>query len=373
MDKIKILLLAEPVAFGTSTNIISICNNIDRGIFDVAIAAKDSERLEKYASNAGIKFYSVDLPGMLKMRFVKKLLDLQRTENFDIVHSYGSTAGFYGRTMKKHMPGLKTVHSFHDITYLVHENFFSKSISKTIGQYLVQFTDRAVCETKNDLDMVVKNRIADKDKTIVINPGINLTKFSNIKKNNELLNRLGLAPEQFIVGSLANFNELKNQKLIIQAAYYLIKKYPDMRFVLAGGGKTLKKMQEYARDAELDNYIIFTGEIKNTADYYSIFDVFVHPALADGMSFSLLEAMAARKAIVCSNLPGLLEFVKNNYSALTINPDDMDDLFRKISLLYLSTELRDAIAQNAMIESTCYDETESIKQIENLYKGVMEA
>lgn len=373
MNKIKILLLAEPVAYGSRTGILSLCDNIDRSVFDISIAAKSGEPIEKDAANRGIKFYPFELPKMLRIRYLKKLLSLQRDENFDIVHSHGSTAGFYGRTMKKHMPGIKSVHTFHGNNYLKHENFFSKNLSKTIEQYLVQFTDMTISETRTDLDAAIKNRIASETKSIVINNGINLTKFSNIKKNTGLLDRLGLSAEHFIVGSISEFTEQKNQKLIIQAAYYLEKKYPEMRFILAGGGKTLKTMQEYAREADLGDHIIFTGEINNVSDYYSIFNVFVYPSLTGGMPYSLLEAMASRNAIVCSNLPNLLEVVKNNYSALTINPDDMDDMFRKISLLYLNPDIREKIAQNAMIESTGYDETEVTKQIENVYKGVLEA
>ena len=371
MDKIKILLLAEPVAYGTRTNIISICNNTDRNIFDISVASLPGGPLEKFAANSGNKFYPVEVPNMIKMRYVKKLLELQRIESFDIIHSHGSAAGYYGRTMKKHMPALKTVHTFHGINYLRNDNFFSRNISKSIEQYLVQFTDMSVCETNNDRDEALKNRIAARDKSVVINNGVNLTRFSNLKKNTELLGKLGLNEQNFIIGNISNFNEQKNQRLIIQAAYYLVKKFPDIRFILAGGGKTLKTMQEYAREAELGGHIIFTGEINNTADYYSIFDVFVYPSLTDGMPNVLLEAMASRNAIVCSNTPNLLEVVKNNYSALTINPDDMDSLFRKIQILYNDSELREKIAQNAMIESTGYDETETVKQIENVYKGVL--
>ena len=89
------------------------------------------------------------------------------------------------------------------------------------------------------------------------------------------------------------------------------------------------------------------------------------------MPFVLLEAMASRLPVICSNIPTLLEVIKPGHSALVINPLDMDDLFAKISALYQSNELRDELAQNAMIESTQYDESEIIPQIEKVYVEVM--
>jgi glycosyltransferase involved in cell wall biosynthesis len=89
------------------------------------------------------------------------------------------------------------------------------------------------------------------------------------------------------------------------------------------------------------------------------------------MPYVLLEAMASRLAIICSHDKNLLEIIKPSHSALTINPIDMDDLFRNISLLYQNNELREELAQNAMIESTQYDEKEIIPKIAEAYEEVM--
>ncbi len=223
------------------------------------------------------------------------------------------------------------------------------------------------------MNTAIANKIANENKSVVIGNGVNLSKYSNLKKNTELMNNLGLSSNYFIIGNISRFDVQKNQKLIIQAAYYLIKKYPDMRFVLVGDGKTMNSMREYARDANLGEYIIFTGEVSNLEDYYSIFDVFVLPSLWEGMPYALLEAMASRKAIICSKIPNLLEVVENNRSALTIDPYDMDELFQKIIVLYKNSELREKLAENAMLGSTDYDETEIVKKIENVYTGVLQS
>lgn len=372
MAKLKILHVVDGRFLGgAQVNILTICNNIDKDLFEVSVAATGGGAFEREAEKAGIPFYPLELPKVLRSRYLKGLLHLQRREEFDLVHTHGGVAGFYGRLLKKHMPQIKVVHTIHGIHYLNKDNMFVRGISKTIEQYLVQFTDMTICETENDFRTAIANRIAAPDNTVIITNGVNLTRFSNLKKNTALLAKLGLSTDNFVVGNISRFDVQKNQKLIIQAAYYLVKKYPEMRFVLVGDGKTMNAMKEYARDANLGQYIIFTGERTNLEDFYSIFDIFVLPSLWEGMPIVLLEAMAARKAIVCSNLPNLGEAVKNNYSALMIDPHDMDDLFQKISVLYLNDEARERIAQNAMIESTGYDETEKVKQIEGLYAEVL--
>ena len=372
MAKIKVLQLIDGGFLGGGqTNVLSIAKNLDRNIFDVSVAAMGGGKFEEKVKKNNIPFYPIELPKLLRTKYLKNLELIQEKEKFDIIHSHGGVAGFYGRILKKHHPDVRSVHTIHGIHYINSGNIFRRNVSKTIEQYLVQFTDRTICETHNDFLVAVKNKIAELSKTDIIPNGINISKFANLKKDRELINELGFTEDNFIIGNISRFDEQKNQKLILQAAYYLIRKYPNMRFVFVGSGHYLQQMKDLGRDSNIEDYIVFTGEQEDLRRYYSIFDIFVFPTLWEGMPYVLLEAMASRLPIICSRIPNLLEVIKPDHSAFVIDPMDMDDLFRKISALYQSKELREELAQNAMIESTQYDESEVIPKIENIYKEVM--
>ncbi len=372
MKKIKVLELIDGGFLGGGqTNVLSIADNLDSSVFDISIAARCGGAFEEECAKRNIPFTPIDMPKMLRTKYLKYLQLIYNAEKFDIVHAHGGVAGFYGRTLKKHNPELKCVHTIHGIHYIHSNNFIKKNLSKTIEQYMVQFTDKTICVSETDRMLAIKYKIAAKDKTVVIPNGINISKFSNLRKNTELLRSLGLNENNFIIGNVSRFDVQKNQKLILQAAYFLTKKYPEMRFVFVGGGDLLPKMQQLVRESNLEEFIIFAGECSSVQDYYSIFDTFVFPTYWEGMPYVLLEAMASRLPIICSNLPNLLEVIKPKHSALTVDPDNMDDLFQKISVLYNNKELRETLAQNAMIESTQYDESELIPKIGEVYKEVM--
>jgi len=352
---------------GGQTNVLSIAQNADKGFFDISIAARGGEKFEEEVHKSNITFHPIELPKLMRSRYLKPLQQLHDDNKYDLVHTHGGVAGFYGRILKKHNPELKCVHTIHGIHYINSGNLFRKSLSRSIEQYLVQFTDKTICETHNDFLTAVKNKIADRTKTDIIPNGINTGAYANLNKNTALMKSLGLNEENFILGNISRFDEQKNQKLILQTAYFLVKKYPQMRFVFVGAGKNLKYMQDLARESQLQDFVVFVGEQENLKDYYSIFDIFVFPSLWEGMPYVLLEAMASRLPIVCSRLPNLLEVIKPDHSALIIDPRDMDDLFRKISALYQNSDLREELAQNAMIESTQYDVSETVPQIERIY------
>lgn len=368
MAKFKILQLIDGGFLGGGqTNVLSIALNVNNDVFDISIAARGGEKFEEEVHKSNITFHPIELPKLMRSRYLKPLQQLHDENKYDLIHTHGGIAGFYGRILKKHNPDLKCVHTIHGIHYINSGNLFRKSLSRSIEQYLVQFTDRTICETQNDFLTAVKNKIADRTKTDIIPNGIDTGAYANLKKNTALLQSLGLSEEKFVVGNISRFDEQKNQKLILQTAYFLVKKYPQMRFVFVGAGKNLKYMQELARESQLEDFVLFVGEQENLKDYYSIFDIFVFPSLWEGMPYVLLEAMAARLPIICSRLPNLLEVIKPDHSALIIDPRDMDDLFRKISALYQNSDLREMLARNAMIESTQYDVSETVPQIERIY------
>lgn len=371
MSRIKILELIDGGFLGGGqTNVLSIIKNIDKEKFEVAVAARGGGKFENAAKKLGIPFYPIDMPKFMRTRHLKNIQALHNADKFDLIHSHGGVAGFYGRLMKKHNPKIKSVHTIHGIHYIYSKKFFKRNFSKAIEQYLVQFTDKTICVTRSDFITAVDLKITDEFKSVVIANGIDTAKFSVHEKNLNLLNNLGLNENNFVVGNISRFDVQKNQKMIIQAAYYLVKKYPGMRFVFVGSGEYLRSMVEYAREAGLGKYIVFTGEKENTLDFYSIFDVFVLPSFWEGLPYVLLEAMASKLPIICSDLPGLNEVITDGFSALTINPNDMDDLFAKISKLHDDEELRCRLMVNAHETVQKFDEKKLVKDIESVYLEV---
>jgi glycosyltransferase involved in cell wall biosynthesis len=373
LAKIKVLELIDGGFLGGGqTNVLSIISHIDTEKYEVCVAAMGGGKFEEAVKALGVKFYHAELPKLLRSRYLRKLENLLDIKKFDIVHSHGGVAGFYGRLLKKHHKQIKSVHTIHGIHYINKESFWVRSISKTIEQYLVQFTDTTICVTKNDMMVAVENRIADKSNTVVIHNGIDITKFGKQQKNERLMNEFGLSPDNFIVGNISRFDIQKNQKLIIQASYYLSKRIPEMKFVLVGDGQCLKQMREYAAESNLEDVIIFTGERQDTKDFYSLFDVFVLPSYWEGLPYVLLEAMASQLPVICSKIPNHLEVVKNNHSAFTINPYEMDDLFQRLIVLYQNPEIRQKLSENAYADVQKFNEQEMVNEISRIYEGVLD-
>ena len=101
-------------------------------------------------------------------------------------------------------------------------------------------------------------------------------------------------------------------------------------------------------------------------------DLFILADKWGGSACVLLEAMASKLPIICSTAAEYMPFSKNKLSLIPFDPNDMDDLFQNIDYLYQNKEQRETLAQNAMIESTQYDDSEIIPKVESVYSEVID-
>lgn len=370
---IKVLELIDGAFIGGGqVHTLSLSKGLDKTQFIPTISATGGGRFEEVVKEGGIPFKDIYQPKILRKKYLNPLIDFCQKEKFDILHSHGGVAGFYGRLVKKYYPEIKTVHSIHGIHYINTKNYLRKYISQTIEQYLVKFTDYSICETNADFKNAEKLKIINPQKTSIVPNGINLKKYVNIqRKKSDFLAGLNLKPEDFIVGNISRFDIQKNQNLIIKAASMLISKYPEMKFVLVGNGKLLENSKNLAKELKVENNILFVGEQLNLIDYYSIFDIFVFPTFWEGMPYVLLESMACRLPIICSDIPSLKEIVKDNYSALLINPHSEEELSNAIVKLYEDKKLKEDISSNAYESVKNYSEYFTIKKIEEIYLEVI--
>jgi glycosyltransferase involved in cell wall biosynthesis len=90
--------------------------------------------------------------------------------------------------------------------------------------------------------------------------------------------------------------------------------------------------------------------------------------LTEGLGQILLEAKAAGKAIVASNIPAIREIINNGETGLLVNPRKKEELENAILQLYERPRLRKLISAAAAKEATFYDQNRLFKELLEIYK-----
>ena len=111
-------------------------------------------------------------------------------------------------------------------------------------------------------------------------------------KRERIRKEYNIPDEALLIGHIGWFIKLKNQQFLVRILEKLIKTKENAYLMFIGGGKQVDKIKRMARDKGLSDRVRFIGNIKDTSDYYSAFDVFCLPSLFEGMPVVAIEAQA---------------------------------------------------------------------------------
>jgi glycosyltransferase involved in cell wall biosynthesis len=127
---------------------------------------------------------------------------------------------------------------------------------------------------------------------------------------------------------------------------------PDVEFVLVGDGPLRPKLEEQARSLGIEASVRFLGLRSDVADILRDSDVFVRPSLTEGMSLTVLEAMACGLPVVVTPVGGTSEVVTDGANGCLVAPGDVSALSAALLKLADDARLRRRLGRNgrALVE-----------------------
>ncbi|MBO9397911.1 glycosyltransferase family 4 protein [Shimia sp. R9_2] len=154
------------------------------------------------------------------------------------------------------------------------------------------------------------------------------------------------------VGRLA---PVKGLPILLRAMEQLVQKEPDVHLTVIGDGPGRKALQSQTDAAGLSDHVSFVGykSQSEVAEALSAADMLVLPSFAEGVPVVLMEAMAARRPVVATQIAGIPELVTEGVSGLLVPPGDPDALAQAIAKLLANPTRATAmgIAGRAKVEA----------------------
>jgi len=158
----------------------------------------------------------------------------------------------------------------------------------------------------------------------------------------------GLPADAFLVGYVGRMEAGKDIPTLLEAARILLQRGRPLHVVAVGEGFLLKKFQEdVSRSAELAGHVTCTGATDDVPHLFNAMDAFVLPSLGEGLSNTMLEAMASALPVVVTRVGGNPEVVEEGRSGLFFAPRDVTALAGHLDQLLRDQELRQRLARAA--------------------------
>jgi sugar transferase (PEP-CTERM/EpsH1 system associated) len=162
----------------------------------------------------------------------------------------------------------------------------------------------------------------------------------------------GLPPEfaeqdTLVIGTVGRIQPVKDQAILLKAFAELVQSHPRLRLAVIGDGPLLGDLRRFTETLGIAKLTWLPGAIGNIPDALRGFDVFVLPSLCEGISNTVLEAMASGVPVVATAAGGNLELVEDGYCGRLFPPGDVAMLARLLAGYIADPLLRQAHAKAA--------------------------
>jgi glycosyltransferase involved in cell wall biosynthesis len=184
-----------------------------------------------------------------------------------------------------------------------------------------------------------------------------------------LRNLLSGGSERPVVFTAARLASQKGLDVLLQAASGV----PGARFVIAGAGPERARLESDAKALGVAERVLLLGHRSDVAALLAASDVFVLPSLYEGTSLALLEAMAAGKPVVASDIGGTNELIQNGTSGLLVPPGDADRLALAVRRVLADPDLGQRLGTAARLRArTEFSVEAKAEQIAAVYEELLE-
>ena len=180
---------------------------------------------------------------------------------------------------------------------------------------------------------------------------------------------LSIPLEAFLLISVGELNANKNNSAIISAMEKL--KNENLYYILCGVGEKRSDLQKQADKADLHNNVRFLGYRSDVKELYEAADCFVMPSFREGLSRSIMEAMASGLPCVVSKIRGNSDLIIENKGGFLCKPSDVDGFAETIKLLYWNKNVREDMSRFNKMRIEKFDVSEVEKEMRNIYAEVL--
>ena len=326
--KIKLLHVITHLPIGgAQDNTLYTVELLNKDKYDISLSCNlNGELVSRAKKVKHLKLY--DVPNLRRevsiindIRAFLYLYKLIKKENFTIIHTHSSKAGFLGRIAAMLNKTPIVIHTIHGFAFHDYMNSFKKNIFIYLEKLSARWTHGLVTVSNLNKKKVVDLGIAPIEKLKNIYSGIDLTLFIN-EKNDQFRKELNLDSNHLLLGSVGRLSNQKDPITMIEAFCIVIKRFPNAHLTLVGDGELRDEILIKIDQLQLNGRVHLTGNKNDPWKIYHSLDLFIMSSIYEGLGRSITEALSCGVPVVCTSVEGVPEIVRDDETGILVPPKD---------------------------------------------------
>lgn len=299
---------------------------------------KSEPELIGSARQQGSSVVTFPIKHAFDLGIARNIRQFVRENDIEIIHSHGYREDLYALMARTQAKLIATNHLWKRTTLKL-------KLYACMDAILLKFF-HAVVAVSRPVKTDMQNAGISNNKLSIVANGINTSLYSSPVSRDTALRSFDIPVDSVVVGTLSSLTAEKGIDYLLNALPKILQNAPNIHCLIVGSGEQRANLESLVHKLNIAGKVTFGGRQSDINRVLSAMDIFALPSLNEGLPMALLEAMAAGKAIVATDVGDVGTAIGNEAGKL-IPPASSDELSQAIINLATNKEVRKKLADSA--------------------------
>jgi len=291
------------------------------------------------------------------------LIQQFRANGTKVVHTHHIGQLLYGGLAGR-LAGCRVIHTEHDYYTL------RRARTQQLLRVLTRLADRVTAVAEPVRSFLEDTVGLPSSKLITIQNGVEVDRYEAAIPHDR--KKWDLKNSEVIIGCVARLSPEKGHTVLLRAFQKVINRHSQARLVIIGEGEERERLQHLVADLSIGSFVRFLGLRADVPEVLATCDLFTLPSIQEGLPIVILEALAAGKAVVASEVGAIPDVIRHGATGMLVPPGNVDALADALCLLIEDEEARQLLGQSGRkLVREAYDFERTVGQYDDLYQRVL--
>lgn len=347
-ESIRVMALVTAMETGgMEVYLVNTLSAIDRERFKVSIVCtgRDSNWYTEELESMGVRTYFCPNP-FTQYSYIKRIGKLMRELHTDVVCDFRNDFAAPSLFAAKRLGIRSRIVMYRSTLFGYRPTRLRRLYVSAMRWGVKRWATRIAANSARSLEMRYPGWSRDPRFSVVYN-GVNLARFSPDTDGMEVRQELGLAADTLVIGHVGRFHVSKNHSMMLDAFARVHARLPNTRLVLVGDGDLRPQIENQIAQLNLQDSVTLLGRRSDVDRVLAAVDLFCFPSRYEGQPNALIEAAAAGKAFVASNIREVAEILPESLRQYLVDVDDADACGQRLVELCEDADARQQVARAA--------------------------